>query len=704
MKNTSMLLAAVLVLCATVPANGQWEQTNGPWTGLSIYDFEIDNDRVYVATITGVYASDDRAESWYSLDLDGLPYNAKDLEVTENYLFVAGDSKKFYRYSFARQVWDTLGVLLLPQPLGTSISFECTNQTLYMLVHGNHVYATNDEGSSWDTIKVPNPDVAHNILAEFEGEIYIANNDNQILRLNTIDNTWDVLATAPSKIKSLSFNNPTPGVTQLYVGCWSGLFRMEHYDSEWHELHQVSPLHSVFSMAFNPRDSVIYALLDQGIYHSFDGGNQWHDTDEFFVRHLSTTLCYLDETLLAGTSNHGIYKSTDHGVTWQPSVTGITNAWIDDLINVDHKLIAGVGVRGTRVTGVYSSTDNGNSWYNKTAEGYFGSITSLAHVEGVIVGSAWNSRLIRSFDLGDTWEPIWGTSLFSTVRSNATHFFCSGPDRVFVSSNRGSEWRHLDHSNPLSNIGTISVLGQSIFMNIWHNTRQYVYRSDDNGITWDSTTYGLYGHVPTVIGNTGNLIFLLSNEKLHITSDEGTTWLEYPEIYDYTPRRIKCLFYKDGNIIAGTEVGIYRATLDNKQWVDISDGIGHTYTTCFVSNEDSLFVGTLYKGVWSRSFNEFIVVDTEEPTPPPTFHLAQNYPNPICAGAGATIDFSLPKPEHVTLKVYSILGREIATVFQGEKHAGTHSASLPTSSLSSGMYIYRLAAGDKTAERIMLVQ
>jgi len=86
---------------------------------------------------------------------------------------------------------------------------------------------------------------------------------------------------------------------------------------------------------------------------------------------------------------------------------------------------------------------------------------------------------------------------------------------------------------------------------------------------------------------------------------------------------------------------------------------------------------------------------------PTKFSLSQNYPNPF--NPSTIINYSIPQNENVTLKIYNVLGQEIATVFQGFQTKGSYTATFDASKLSSGVYFYRLQAGQFNETKKMLL-
>lgn len=94
-------------------------------------------------------------------------------------------------------------------------------------------------------------------------------------------------------------------------------------------------------------------------------------------------------------------------------------------------------------------------------------------------------------------------------------------------------------------------------------------------------------------------------------------------------------------------------------------------------------------------------VSNEEKDQPLTFLLAQNYPNPF--NPSTNIGFTLPESGFVELRVYSILGQEVATLINERMSGGSHTVAFDASRLSSGMYIYRLQAGNHVQTRKMVL-
>ena len=84
-----------------------------------------------------------------------------------------------------------------------------------------------------------------------------------------------------------------------------------------------------------------------------------------------------------------------------------------------------------------------------------------------------------------------------------------------------------------------------------------------------------------------------------------------------------------------------------------------------------------------------------------SFSLMQNYPNPF--NPGTLINYTIPQKDNVSLKIFDILGREVANLVNESQEAGSHSVTFNASKLASGMYIYTLRTGNNSISKKMIL-
>lgn len=121
-----------------------------------------------------------------------------------------------------------------------------------------------------------------------------------------------------------------------------------------------------------------------------------------------------------------------------------------------------------------------------------------------------------------------------------------------------------------------------------------------------------------------------------------------------------------------------------------------------------LIVALLFNGFYVYAIDNYLYVyniitnvDNEDKKPE-TYNLFQNYPNPF--NSSTTIKFTLPKTTKVTLKVYNILGQEVATIIdEKELPAGYHDYEFNANKLTSGTYIYKIVAGNFVQTKKMVL-
>ena len=92
---------------------------------------------------------------------------------------------------------------------------------------------------------------------------------------------------------------------------------------------------------------------------------------------------------------------------------------------------------------------------------------------------------------------------------------------------------------------------------------------------------------------------------------------------------------------------------------------------------------------------------TGDPTLPDAYSLSQNYPNPF--NSSTVIQYDLPEAAWVRLEVYNMLGQAVATLVDGYQQAGVHSYNWNANNFASGIYFYRITAGNFRASKKMVI-
>lgn len=155
------------------------------------------------------------------------------------------------------------------------------------------------------------------------------------------------------------------------------------------------------------------------------------------------------------------------------------------------------------------------------------------------------------------------------------------------------------------------------------------------------------------------------------------------------------------NLFAGTYDGVFHSTNDGATWSLGNTGLTDTSVSALAVNGTNLFAGTR-SGVWRRPLSEMVTrVGQQQIELPTQFCLRQNFPNPF--NPSTSIEFQVPNQSPVTLKIFDVLGREVATLVSELKQAGTHAVKWDATQLSSGVYFYSLIAGQFRETRRMIL-
>jgi photosystem II stability/assembly factor-like uncharacterized protein len=184
---------------------------------------------------------------------------------------------------------------------------------------------------------------------------------------------------------------------------------------------------------------------------------------------------------------------------------------------------------------------------------------------------------------------------------------------------------------------------------------------------------------------------------LHRTTNGGVNWISVPNI-SYLLRDIAFVDNNLGWAIGydSSGVGGILKTIDGGLTWSIDTGnLSAKLNALYIKDNYGWAVGE--NGLILRTTNAGPTwVNDKNQTLPTEFMLEQNYPNPF--NPSTSIEYIVGGRKYVTLKVYDVLGREVATLVNEEKLPGVYEVEFNASTLSSGIYLYRLQAKPSTGQ------
>jgi hypothetical protein len=132
---------------------------------------------------------------------------------------------------------------------------------------------------------------------------------------------------------------------------------------------------------------------------------------------------------------------------------------------------------------------------------------------------------------------------------------------------------------------------------------------------------------------------------------------------------------------------------------DNENGVGADH---FINLTPTLTYGVV-NNVFGTMGDHPVITDVADQLPgiPTVYDLVQNFPNPF--NPSTSVRFSIPEAGLVTLKVFNMLGEEVTTLVNEFKNAGNYNVQFNASGLTSGVYVYRISAGNYTASKKMML-
>jgi photosystem II stability/assembly factor-like uncharacterized protein len=476
------------------------------------------------------------------------------------------------------------------------------------------------------------------------------------------------------------------------------------------------PIHTDYflSSAHFENENLGWVVGNYGnILKTTDGGYNWVNQNSGTYDYL-TTVEFVDNYIgwtfgIEGT----ILKTTNGGVNWFSQQGTITSS-LESASFVD----ANNGWALSYYGKIFHTSNGGSYWFQQyqLPDGYYYTIEFINSSKGWVAGNLtpWNESVIyKTTDGGQTW-------LNSYLNSYTAGVLCLS----FTDENYGY------------GVGIHGV----------------IMRTTNSGNTWSVLTQGFNDWLFSVHCVSQNLAWAVGENGTILYTTNGNNWLNQISGTDETFKSIYMvnaqvgyILSEDGNIYktnsggfipvelenfsasvenskvtlqwnTSTEMNNYGFNVERSQklneekhldWKEIGFVPGHGTSTekhSYSFIDEDIIPGKYqyrlkqidYDG--SFKYSEVIEVSCLQPD---RYSLSQNYPNPF--NPSTKIKFSIPEVSKVMLKLYNLLGEEVATLVNEEKVAGYYTVEFNASSLSSGVYFYKLQAGSFVETKKMVL-
>lgn len=569
---------------------------------------------------------------------------------------------------------------------------------------------------------------------------------------------WVVQDSVKLDIRDLFFLDEQIGWA---VGGWSSAFKvtiLKTIDGGENWIPQLGGVNGVLESVFFINENIGWTVgTENMILKTTDGGDNWVNlTSAGSTQYLS--VCFTDSNNGYVTGWFKSLRTTDGGITWQedkvgnqtflsvcfvnPQVgwrvgtQGIIQKTIDagadwfnqsksftynDLAHVDF-VNEKYGWVTDREGQLYSTKDGGKSWRTKIEPSNKGSY-DFDFIDSLIGYSHYESGIYKTVDGGSNWVKVYSfspnpypsLSIFFMNASQGWIVFDRG--RIIHTSDGGLSWNEQKSNTdqPLFDIEFVDdkhgwIVGE----------KGVILRTNNSGENWENIeifdaefdivkvdfTNPLNGWI------VGKWFSDLFGPVLH-TTDGGDSWnvIEFEENFhggndiEFLDENIGWMLgYYNTTYYSGA-VYLYQTIDGGNNWEKrVLPGqlcCGPDYQIDFISGNEGWLIGNSGTVLHITSNPSTSIKDVFQQKRVIQYSMSQNYPNPF--NPNTKINYAITEQNHITLKVFDVLGREVAILVNNEQPQGNYEVEFDASSLTSGIYFYRIQAGDYVETKKMVL-
>ncbi len=446
-----------------------------------------------------------------------------------------------------------------------------------------------------------------------------------------------------------------------------------------------NPLYALYSVDMLDINNAFACGFQGLMLHTSDGGTNWQTQTTGISGVSWNSVDYINSTTATAVGSPGkIIRTTDAGLNWVAQ-TGGRNLDFRGVEFIDVNYGIAIASEGP----VLRTTNGGTDWVQvDSLNGYPSAISYINFNNAFIIsqfgGISW---IYRSTNGGLTWilQTTDNASYLSVSFTDENNGLITGIEGLILRTSNGgviSETNTAYNRNGLNlPIGDFQNTDDSINVNITDNLSAYavtrVYLTIDTVLhTNDADLEFFLGHN----GITDTLIYQNGGSGDNFLGTFLNDETNFPLVSGEAPFRGSYEPYRPLSKFNGQD----------------PDG----YWNLRIYDRAAGSTGTLE--AWSLTLlYQSLTGVPEDHKIPTTYLLSQNFPNPF--NPSTMIRYHLPERLLVTIKIFNILGQEVVTLINEEKPAGSYEVNFNASKLSSGVYFYRLQAGNFISTKKMIL-
>jgi photosystem II stability/assembly factor-like uncharacterized protein len=721
MKTNLIIIVFLLLNLCVYSQSTKWSWINPYPTGAQINQscFLDEQNGFIIGQYGTLFHTTDGGSDWEQIDLD-VNCNLIKISFSDNLNGrILGSTNygyppTFFRTSDGGNSWTTSTITSFQVDLYDM--FFVNIQTGWCLGYDGKIFKTIDGGISWSDKSLPSSYGTNfsNILFRNESDGYLFGTNYYqypyrfcLARTNDGGNSWS-FEYGPPVMENFDSDIVDDSITVI-VGSNGLILRSADNCDSW-TFKMGNPVSQFYSVDFIDSQYGIAGADSGNIVKTTNGGIDWTKINTGYQTNLSSVQ-YASNNLLAATGNSQysnypyILTSTDQGNSWLNHTRLIENQIsLTGIHPVDSLTTFICGSLNYNDGYIYKTNDGGLNWQLSfyTPSYYLSDIKAL-NKDTIFAagGNYYQAAVLKSFDGGQSWSIKTfnsPTSIRGLSLPDPSALYAFNETYIYKSTDFGNSW-NIKYQPANSQFTDFEFVSNKVGYCAGGYYPSQLHKTTDGGESWNVYTISSYSEASKISFPSENVGYACGWNYIYKSTDGGINWIQ---VTSPSYSNTDIVFNDEMNGWVATSEGIYATTDGGQNWQQELSISYNTFYTFGIRRGNSLWAIGSSCGIIKYDNNLPTSIAYEMGGIIPTeFALLQNYPNPF--NPSTKIRYDIPKETRVVLKIYDVLGAEVATLVNDLLKPGRYTTEWNAGRYASGVYIYRIDAGNFTATRKLML-